>query len=148
MLVDTRASGDTHSSIPVPRVQSLKQAGIEYVWAGNGLGGRRESRLSAANSALPSPALRGYAVHVESAAIRGALERTLRLAARKSTVLICSERGPSQCHRSLMADVLTLNDIQVHHLIAPGLDVEHRLHSRARLVDGTIKYDDQLCLDL
>ncbi|MHB1731121.1 MAG: DUF488 family protein [Leptospirillum sp.] len=50
-------------------------------------------------------------------------------------VLMCAETLPWRCHRSLIADALTIMGIPVWHLFKVGKMEEHRLTPWAR-VDG------------
>jgi len=52
------------------------------------------------------------------------------------------------CHRSLIADYLTLKGVEVIHLIAPGERREHLLRPEARRESATLIYDRQRSGDL
>ena len=51
-----------------------------------------------------------------------------------SSVLMCSEHDPEQCHRSLLADYLSLvHHIDVIHILFNGDTRHHQVNSLARL---------------
>ena len=66
------------------------------------------------------------------------------LAARGACAIVCAERDPAQCHRSLIADYLTLQGARVLHLIAPGEMREHVLSPAARRESAALVYDRQV----
>ncbi len=97
---------------------SLVAHGIEYLWWGEALGGRRVARPDSPHIALRDAALRGYADHMHSDVFRAA---ALALAARSRqgpTAFMCAEGEPLQCHRQLLADYLELGGLPVMHITA------------------------------
>ena len=66
------------------------------------------------------------------------------LAARGVCAMLCAERDPAHCHRSLIADYLTLQGLGVVHLIAPGESREHVLSPAARRESAALVYDRQV----
>jgi uncharacterized protein (DUF488 family) len=58
--------------------------------------------------------------------------------------MLCAERDPAQCHRSLIADYLTLLGARVLHLIAPGETHEHALSPAVRRESAALVYDRQV----
>jgi uncharacterized protein (DUF488 family) len=74
--------------------ESLKAAGIDYVWAGKQLGGKGKT-----NGELR-----------QTAAFRQALKELIRQSQEQPTAMMCAEEDPFQCHRryllarSLMED--------------------------------------------
>jgi len=130
--------------------EALADAGIGYRWEGEALGGRRPAGARPAHSALGSEVMRGYAEHMEGEAFRAAVERLCALARERRTAILCAERLPEHCHRSLIADYLTLAGVEVRHLLEPEAAVDHRLHPAVRRVGERVVYgsDEQLGLDL
>jgi uncharacterized protein (DUF488 family) len=49
---------------------------------------------------------------------------------------------PWRCHRSLIADALTVRGIAVRHLMSPTAMRPHTLTPFARVVDGVLTYPD------
>lgn len=129
---------------------SLRSEGIDYVWEGDALGGRREVAETISHAALNSPVMQAYATHMQTEAFRESARRAARKAKTVPTVLMCAEVNPAGCHRSLISDYLTLNGVAVHHLIESGKDIDHTVHPDARLVGSAVLYDrsTQIELDL
>jgi uncharacterized protein (DUF488 family) len=108
--------------------QALEQAGIQYLWEGKDLGGKR----------LPSPAdfhhralergFRAFASHLATPAFRAGVDRLLSHARTHRTAILCAEKDPRHCHRSLIADYLSVRGYEVRHLLAPGEQRHHVLH--------------------
>lgn len=77
---------------------------ISYHWADFRLGGMRKGRSTSSHRAITSPALRAYADYMETQEFRDALAELIDSAGAMRTVLMCAERDPLWCHRSLIAD--------------------------------------------
>jgi uncharacterized protein (DUF488 family) len=120
---------------------ALEAAGIIYHWAGRQLGGRREPRADSRHVGLKDDGLRGFADYMETPEFARGVAQLRNLAARAPTAMLCAEREPAQCHRSLVADWLTLQGVGVVHLIEPGGSREHLLSSQARRESAELVYD-------
>lgn len=93
---------------------SLSQRGINYVWL-NKLGGRRHG--VAANSrhhGLRHPAFRSYADYMETYAFREGIDELLAIP--EPMAYMCSEAVYWRCHRRLVSDYLTYQDVEVLHI--------------------------------
>jgi uncharacterized protein (DUF488 family) len=119
---------------------ACENAGIVYHWAGKQLGGMRTPRPDSPHLAL-AEGLRGFADHMDTDAFQKGAAQLQNLAARGTCALLCAERDPMHCHRSLIADYLTLQGAQVVHLIAPGETREHVLSSTVRRESAALVYD-------
>jgi uncharacterized protein (DUF488 family) len=120
---------------------SLAQAGVRYLWEGRALGGRRSPAADSPHLALKDSPFRAYADHMMTAAFRDGLERLVESARGERTAFMCAERLPSECHRSLISDVLTARGIAVRHIVGAGGAGPHALHPGARRNGGSIVYD-------
>ncbi len=127
---------------------ALAAAGIAYRWAGRELGGHRPARPDSPHTALEAAGFRGYADHMETLLFTDAAEALLAAAAAAPTAVLCAERRPEQCHRSLLADWLVLRGAAVIHLIDTGLREPHRLSSLVRREGGRLVYDRQTTVPL
>ncbi len=99
----------------------LAEADLAYRWL-PALGGRRRPNADSANSGLRNEQFRGYADHMGSAEFAAGVENLLALAADfpdGAIAVMCAEAVPWRCHRSLLADYLTLIE---------GRTVEHLFH--------------------
>ena len=106
----------------------LPEAGLAYRWEPR-LGGRRHVRAGE-----PEPdtwwtvaAFRAYAAYTRTADFDAALGEVLAEAARRTTVVMCSENVWWRCHRRLIADVAVLGrGVPVCHLMPDGRLSPHR----------------------
>jgi uncharacterized protein (DUF488 family) len=124
-----------------PLGASLETEGIAYDWQGKVLGGLRRNDDDSRHPGLNEPAFRAYASHMESATFRACAQALAHAALGGRTCMMCAERDPSQCHRSLIADWLVANGHEVVHLVEPGEVRTHVLRESARVVEGSIRYE-------
>lgn len=145
LLVDVRRSPGSRRFVQFNRdqlSQSLEQAAIGYVWEGRDLGGRRNETAGADDHpALPDESLRRYAAHMTTDAFRTGIRRVIEHAATHVVVIMCAERDPTRCHRSMIADYLVASGHAVDHLVDPGVSHPHGLSPQARLIEGVLRYD-------
>jgi len=120
--------------------RSLAAEGIEYAWRGDALGGFRKPVPGSPNVALDG-AFQGFADHMETPAFAAALDELLAAAEDVPTAIMCAERLPAECHRSLITDYVLARGIAVVHLIAPESRESGRLNPAARAVPGGLVYD-------
>ena len=119
----------------------LEHNDMVYHLAGRQLGGRRTPGADSRHIALQDDALRGYADHMDSNAFQKAATQLISLATRAPTAMLCAERDPDRCHRSLIADYLTLKGVRVIHLLSAGEEHEHQLSPLARRESAQLIYD-------
>ena len=120
--------------------RSLAAHGVEFVWRGDALGGFRQPSADSPNVALRG-AFRGFADHMASPQFAAAIDLLVSEAAQTPLVIMCAEKLPSDCHRSLIADYVLARGVDVVHLIAPGEREIARINPTARLVGGALIYD-------
>jgi uncharacterized protein (DUF488 family) len=120
---------------------ALETAGFVYHWAGRQLGGFRAPRTDSPHLALVDDGLRGYADYMDSDDFKKGAVQLMRLGAKQKTAMLCAERLPEHCHRSLIADYLTLQAVRVLHLIDAGDTREHHLRPEARRESARLVYD-------
>jgi uncharacterized protein (DUF488 family) len=114
---------------------SLHEAGIGYTHLA-GLGGLRHSRKDSPNTGWRNTSFRGYADYMQTAEFDDALSELMRLAREERTAIMCAEAVPWRCHRSLVADALTVRDVPVVEIISATSRRRHTLTSFAR-AEGT-----------
>jgi uncharacterized protein (DUF488 family) len=144
ILVDVRAKPASRRfpHFDEKRLRSaLDEAAIQYHWAGRQLGGMRRSRPDSSHTALPQAGLRGYADYMETDEFQIAARQLIGLGDRAPTAIMCAERLPQHCHRSLMADYLIMRGAHVVHLIVPGETIDHCLSPSARRESAQLIYD-------
>lgn len=94
---------------------ALTAAGIDYVWLGEGLGGRPRDPASARGG---NP---DYARMRKAPTFGAALETLLDAAREAPTAVMCAERDPLDCHRfHLLAEPLAARGAGIIHLLADG----------------------------
>ena len=120
--------------------QALAEVGMVYHWAGRQLGGFREVAQDSPHVALED-GFRGYADYMASEAFERAMVQLGTLGKRGVTAIMCAEKDPSRCHRSLIADYLTLHGARVLHLTELGNAREHVLNRHLRRESGRLVYD-------
>ena len=64
------------------------------------------------------------------------LDQLIEAAQKQRIAIMCAEAVPWRCHRSLIADALTVRGIEVRHIMGPGKWQAHKLTPFVR-VDGT-----------
>jgi uncharacterized protein (DUF488 family) len=107
------------------------------------LGGFRKPRPDSTNVGWGNLGFRGYADHMATPGFAGGLDQLLRLATAEPAAFACTEALPSRCHRSLIADALTVRGVEVRHLIRAGEQATpHVLTSFARVENGSLSYPD------
>lgn len=121
---------------------ALSEAEVTYDWAGEALGGGRAPRTPTAHPALKEDAMRGYADHMRDPGFARGAQGLIARCSRERVALMCAERLPGHCHRSLIADYLWVHGVRVVHLIGPGETREHALSPVARIgAGGELIYD-------
>jgi uncharacterized protein (DUF488 family) len=114
---------------------SLPAAGIEYRHM-PGLGGLRHPRKDSTNLAWRNDSFRGYADYMQTYDFDDALAHLIAPPAPSHrTAIMCAEAVPWRCHRSLVADSLTVRGFDVRHIMSPTSAEPHKLTPFAQ-VDG------------
>jgi uncharacterized protein (DUF488 family) len=98
-----------------PLRNALAEAGIEYVHL-KALGTPAEGR-AAGRAGRHSDLERIYAGQLELPEAMAQSAQMLELAAERPSALVCFEREPAQCHRSLLLDAVAA-DAEIVHLFA------------------------------
>ncbi len=114
---------------------------IAYGWLGHELGGRRSEKPGSRHCALTHSSFRGYADHMSNRLFVEGINRLTALARSQSVAVMCAERNPCQCHRSMIADYLSLHNWQITHLLALQQSEPHTLNPLARNVNSSPVYD-------
>jgi len=131
--------------------KSLHDAGIDYLHL-KALGGLRHPRPDSPNLGWRNASFRGYADYMQTPEFEAAIKRAIEFAREKKTALMCAEAVPWRCHRSLVADALTVRGIEVKEIMGASPPKEHKLTSFASVHGSRILYpkgseDQQLRFD-
>jgi uncharacterized protein (DUF488 family) len=119
--------------------KALAAATIEYR-PFQGLGGFRRAAPDSPNAGWRNASFRGYADFMQTPAFRAELERLIALAEARTVAIMCAEAVPWRCHRSLIADALTVRDILAEEIVSQTKTQAHRLTPFARVEGMTITY--------
>jgi uncharacterized protein (DUF488 family) len=122
---------------------ALPSAGIEYIHLRK-LGGRRRARKDSTNTAWRNEGFRGYADYMESSEFREGIDELLEIGWKKSTTIMCAESLWWRCHRSLIADFLKAQEVEVVHILDAKKTEIHPYTTAARIVDGRLSYEGLL----
>ena len=122
--------------------RSLASAGIEYTHL-PGLGGLRHARKDSINNGWRNASFRGYADYMQTPEFAQNLDRLLDIAAQAPTAIMCAEAVPWRCHRSLIADALTVRGIQVQEILSATKSQPHPLTPFARVEGQQVTYPGQ-----
>ncbi len=113
---------------------TLPHSGIEYVHLKE-LGGLRHARKDSSNLGWRNASFRGYADYMQTPEFAAGLDRLLELASSRITCVMCAEAVPWRCHRSLVADAISVRGWRVLDIIGVGAPRPHELTPFAQ-VDG------------
>ena len=119
--------------------QALAARGIAYEHL-PGLGGLRRPAKDSLNAGWKNASFRGYADYMQTEEFRENLEALLALARARETAIMCAEAVPWRCHRSLVADALTIRGIPVSHVMSITKTNPHQLTSFAQVRQGRLIY--------
>jgi len=118
---------------------ALKQEKIAYV-ALPALGGLRRPRKDSPNTGWRNESFRGYADYMQTEEFQEGLESLIDLSRQKRVAIMCAEAVPWRCHRSLVADALTIRDIPVIEILPEDRYRTHKLTPFARVENRQITY--------
>jgi uncharacterized protein (DUF488 family) len=107
---------------------ALAGAGIDYVWM-RALGGLRRPRPDSPNGGWRNDSFRGFADYMATPEFASALEALIGLAAGPGApvCIMCAEAVPWRCHRSLIADALSVRGLEVLDIMDRGQLRPHRM---------------------
>ncbi len=113
---------------------ALRARRIRYVHL-PALGGLRRARPDSVNTGFRNASFRGFADYMLTEGFESGLSE-LRALAASPVAVMCAEAVPWRCHRSLVADALTVRGAEVEHITGAGRTSQHRLTPFAH-VEGT-----------
>lgn len=119
--------------------ETLHEAGISYRHAVE-LGGRRSGEPGEERfGCIETRGFRSYVARMGRAEWQDALAHAL---AKPAPCFMCAETLWWRCHRRMIADALTLDGVEVIHLLDARSRQQHRLHTAVRSDDaGRPVYD-------
>lgn len=118
---------------------SLAAAKIGYAHAA-GLGGFRRTSAQSANGGWRNLSFRGYADYMQTSDFDADLAGLIALAQDDRVVVMCAEAVPWRCHRSLIADALSVRGVTACEIVGPMRLQPHRLTPFACVTGHRITY--------
>lgn len=91
--------------------------------------------------ALANDGMKGFAEYMQQPAFETAIHNLINLSGETTTAICCAEKDPDQCHRTLISDYLTLNEIEVIHIVDVRSIRSHTLSESARIDSFELIYD-------
>jgi uncharacterized protein (DUF488 family) len=121
---------------------SLKAVGIGYVHM-SGLGGLRRSVSDSPNTGWRNLSFRGFADYMQEKEFEKSLRALIELAKTERLALMCAEAVPWRCHRSLIADALSVRGVQVEHILSSTSLQLHKVTPWAKVNGTHITYPNE-----
>jgi uncharacterized protein (DUF488 family) len=104
------------------------------------LGGLRHARADSINLGWRNASFRGFADYMQTDDFAAGLASLERISRRRPTAIMCAEAVPWQCHRSLIADALTVAGWRVLHIQSRRTARPHRRTPFLKVRGGTLRY--------
>jgi uncharacterized protein (DUF488 family) len=114
--------------------QSLKESELGYAHMPD-LGGLRRAAKDSINLGWRNPSFRGFADYMQTHEFDEGLRILMDAASKTVVCIMCAEAVPWRCHRSLVADALSVRGIEVRHIMGEAKITRHKLTAFAK-VDG------------
>ena len=125
----------------------LRNARVSYRHM-KGLGGLRHPRKDSPNAGWRNAGFRGFADYMQTSEFEMNLQKLIELAKKKQVVIMCAEAVPWRCHRSLIADALTIRGIHVEHITSRTNRQSHKFTPFAQVKGERIVYPPSETPDL
>ena len=104
------------------------------------LGGLRRARKDSPNAGWRNASFRGYADYMLTEDFERGLASLHALTSEGRIALMCAEAVPWRCHRSLVADALTVRGAHVEHIMSPARATPHHVTRFAEVTGTRITY--------
>jgi uncharacterized protein (DUF488 family) len=121
---------------------SLKAQHLEYVHL-KALGGLRRARKDSPNTGWRNEGFRGFADYMQTAEFQDALDALIRMSREKRVAIMCAEAVPWRCHRSLVADALSVRSVPVVEILSESSYRMHKLTPFAQVEGVRITYPSE-----
>ncbi len=104
------------------------------------LGGLRKPSKESINLGWRNLSFRGYADYMQSEDFQAGLSELETLARKQKAAIMCAEAVPWRCHRSLVADALSVRGWQVRHILSRANQQIHQLTPFAAVEGESVTY--------
>lgn len=118
---------------------SLKKHGIQYTHL-SGLGGLRHTSADSINKGWHNGSFRGFADYMQTEEFEKNIKELIGFARGNQIAIMCAEAVPWRCHRSLVADALTVRGIHVEDIFSETSQKTHILTAWAKVKGKRITY--------
>lgn len=119
--------------------QSLRKAKIGYRHIKE-LGGLRHTTKNSLNTGWINASFRGFADYMQTAVFKKGLEKLEKIAQKKRCAIMCAEGVYWRCHRSLIADALSVEKWKVFHIQSKKTAKRHKRTSFLKVKKGMLFY--------
>jgi uncharacterized protein (DUF488 family) len=126
--------------------QTLQAAGIGYIHMPE-LGGLRHARRDSVNTGWRNASFRGFADYMQTPEFSGALAKLIEISRKSRVAIMCSEAVPWRCHRSLIADALSVRGVPVEHIMSAASRKPHTLTPFAKVEGSGLTYPGTATLE-
>jgi uncharacterized protein (DUF488 family) len=125
----------------MPRFKNaLAREKIRYIHLKK-LGGLRHASKDSPNTSWINASFRGFADYMQTSDFQAGLKKLESIAKKRPCALVCSEGVPWRCHRSLVADALTIRKWKVYHIQSRKTAKRHTLTAFLRIKGKKLIYD-------
>ena len=141
-LVDIRTIPRSHHNPQfndTALASSLTAANLDYAHM-QALGGLRRACKDSLNMGWRNESFRGYADYMQTERFRDALETLIDISREKRVAIMCAETVPWRCHRSLVADALSVHGVPVIEILSERTYRMHKLTPFAKVEGMRITY--------
>jgi uncharacterized protein (DUF488 family) len=104
------------------------------------LGGLRRALKDSINTGWRNESFRGYADYMQTQGFQEGLGALIRISRQRRVAIMCAEAVPWRCHRSLVADALSVHGIPVIEIVSESTYRIHKLTPLARVDGSRITY--------
>ena len=118
---------------------SLKRHKIKYKHIG-GLGGLRHALKDSINTYWHNASFRGFADYMRTDEFKSNIDALIKIAKKRQVTLMCAEAVPWRCHRSLIADALSVRGVKVMHIFSATNSRCHEITKSAKVRKENIVY--------
>jgi uncharacterized protein (DUF488 family) len=123
--------------------ENLQKVGIAYSHLA-GLGGLRRARSDSFNRGWENASFRGFADYMQTKEFEDSLGKLMDFARERTLACMCAEAVPWRCHRSLIADALTVRGYPVYHIMSRVSAPLHKITPWAQVSEGILTYPPRL----
>jgi uncharacterized protein (DUF488 family) len=118
---------------------ALPAHNIDYVPL-RALGGLRHARKDSPNTGWRNTSFRGYADYMQTLEFAQGLDELIVVSRGQRTAIMCAEAVPWRCHRSLVADALSVRGIPVVEILSITSYRDHKMTPFAHVEGKSLTY--------